>query len=94
MHNFSGDCNISGVVIVVCRIKQHALATQALCYLEPAVPISALLYKSALLALGPVKAVFPSVGECQDQEVGVGGLVSRGRGDRIGGFQRGNQERG
>jgi hypothetical protein len=30
-------------------------------------------------ALGPVKALFPSVGECQDQEVGFGGLVSRGR---------------
>jgi hypothetical protein len=75
------------------QVKQHALATQALCYLEPAVTISVLLYKSALLALGPVKAVFPSVGECQDQEVGVGGLVSGGGcGDR--GFWRGNQERG
>jgi hypothetical protein len=30
-------------------------------------------------ALGPVKALSPSVGECQGQEVGVGGLVSRGR---------------
>ena len=30
--------------------------------------------------LSPVKALYPSVGECQDQEVGVGGLVSRGRG--------------
>jgi hypothetical protein len=40
-------------------------------------------------ALGPVKALCPSVGECQGQEAGVGGLVSRGRG-----FQRGNQERG
>jgi hypothetical protein len=29
-----------------------------------------------------------------DREVGVGGLVSRGRGDGIGGFQRGNRERG
>ena len=45
-------------------------------------------------ALGPVKAGCPSVGECQDREVGVGGLVSRRRGDGIGGFWRGNQERG
>ena len=43
-------------------------------------------------ALGPVKALFLSVGEFQGQEVGVCGMVSRGRG--IGGFQRGNQERG
>ena len=42
--------------------------------------------------LGPEKA--PSIGECQDREVGVGGLVSRERGDGIGYFQRGNQERG
>jgi hypothetical protein len=47
-------------------------------------------------ALGPVKARCPSVGKC---EVGVSGWVeehayrSRGRGDEIGGFQRGNQER-
>jgi hypothetical protein len=49
--------------------------------------------------LGPVKALCPSVGECQDKEAGVGGLVSRvweeiGMGDEIGGFQRGNEERG
>jgi hypothetical protein len=45
--------------------------------------------------LGPVKALCLSVGECQSQEAGVGGLGSRGRerGERIGGFQRGNQER-
>ena len=30
--------------------------------------------------LGPVKARCPSVGECQDRESGVGGVVSRGRG--------------
>ena len=30
-------------------------------------------------ALSPVKALYPSVGECQGQEVGVGGLVSTGR---------------
>jgi hypothetical protein len=32
-------------------------------------------------ALGPLKALCPSIGECQDQEAGVGGLVSRGRGE-------------
>jgi hypothetical protein len=34
--------------------------------------------------LGPVKVLCPSMGECQGQEVGVGGLGSRGRqeGDR------------
>jgi hypothetical protein len=31
-------------------------------------------------ALGPVKVICPSIGECQGQEAGVGGLVSRGRG--------------
>ena len=35
-------------------------------------------------AFGPVKALCPSVGECQGQEAGVGGLGSRGRGERIG----------
>jgi hypothetical protein len=44
-------------------------------------------------ALGPVKALCPSVGEFQDRETGVGGLVSRGRGDEIEGFQRGNEEK-
>jgi hypothetical protein len=34
------------------------------------------------------KSQCPSVGECQDKEVGVGGVV---RGE---GFQKGNQERG
>jgi hypothetical protein len=33
-----------------------------------------------------------SVGECQDREVRVGGLMNRGRGNR--GFLRGNEERG
>jgi hypothetical protein len=37
-------------------------------------------------SLGPVKALCPSVGECQGQEAGVGGLVSKGRGERIGFF--------
>jgi hypothetical protein len=40
-------------------------------------------------ALGPVKALCSSVGECQDREAGVGGLVSRGRGEGIGGFSEG-----
>jgi hypothetical protein len=31
-------------------------------------------------ALVPVKAEWPSVGECQDQEAGVGGSVSKERG--------------
>jgi hypothetical protein len=31
-------------------------------------------------ALGHVKALFPSVWEWQDQEMGMGGLVSRSRG--------------
>ena len=45
-------------------------------------------------ALGPVKALSPSVGECQGQEAGVGRLVSRGSGEGTGDFWRGNQERG
>ena len=46
-------------------------------------------------ALGSVKAPCPSVGECLDQEAGVGGLVSRERGGVTGegSFWRGNQER-
>jgi hypothetical protein len=44
-------------------------------------------------ALGPVKALSASVGECQGQEAGVSGLVSRGGGE-IGGFWRGNQNGG
>jgi hypothetical protein len=31
-------------------------------------------------ALGPEKALCPSVGKCQDRESGVGELVSRGKG--------------
>ena len=38
---------------------------------------------------GPVKALCPSVGECQGQETGVDGLVSRRSGEGI--FRRGNQ---
>jgi hypothetical protein len=45
-------------------------------------------------ALGPVKALCPSVGECQDKEVRVSGLVSRGRDDGMGGGWRGNEEGG
>jgi hypothetical protein len=41
-------------------------------------------------ALGPVKALYPSIGECHGQEEGVSGLVSRAREEGIGGFQRGN----
>jgi hypothetical protein len=37
-------------------------------------------------ALGPVKARCPHVGECQDREEGMVGLVSRGRVDGIEGF--------
>jgi hypothetical protein len=29
-------------------------------------------------ALGPVKVLCPRIGDCQGQETGVGGLVSRG----------------
>ena len=32
-------------------------------------------------ALGPVKVLCPGIGECQGQEMGVGGLGSRGRGE-------------
>ena len=51
-------------------------------------------------ALGPVKARCPSIGKFEGGEVGVGGWVgenphrSRGKGDGIGSFWRGNQERG
>jgi hypothetical protein len=41
-------------------------------------------------ALGPVKVICPSIGDCQGQEAGVGVLVSRRREEGIGGFQRGN----
>ena len=36
------------------------------------------------------KILGPSMKECQGQEVGVGGLGSRGRGEGIGDFYRGN----
>ena len=44
--------------------------------------------------LGPEKAQSLCKGEWQDKEVGVGAWVNRGRGDGLGGFQRGKQERG
>jgi hypothetical protein len=43
--------------------------------------------------LGPVKTQYPNVGECQDREVEVGGLVSRGMGNGTGDFQRANEGR-
>jgi hypothetical protein len=45
-------------------------------------------------ALDSVQALCPSVGKCQDQEVEVGGLVSRGEEKEIWSFQRENKERG
>ena len=36
----------------------------------------------------------PQCRECQDRVAGVGGLVSRGMGDAIGSFLRGNEEWG
>jgi hypothetical protein len=41
-------------------------------------------------AIGPVKALCPSIEECLGQEAGVGGLVSRGREEGVGDFRRGN----
>jgi hypothetical protein len=45
-------------------------------------------------AHGPGKARCCSIGECQNIEEGVAGLVIRRREYEIGGFGRGNQERG
>jgi hypothetical protein len=39
--------------------------------------------------LGPVKALCTSVGECQSQEVEVGELMSKGRGEERGGGDEG-----
>lgn len=41
-----------------------------------------------------MRAQCPGVGECQDQGAGVGGLVSKGGKEGIGGFWMGTQERG
>jgi hypothetical protein len=38
-------------------------------------------------ALGLVMVLCPSVGECQGQEAGVDGLMSRGRGEGIWDFR-------
>jgi hypothetical protein len=40
-------------------------------------------------ALGPVKALYLIVWECLGQKLGVGGLVSRGRGREYRGFLEG-----
>jgi hypothetical protein len=47
-----------------------------------------------LLIINGRKSLWSSVGECQDQEEGVGRLVSRGREEQIGDFQMGIQKRG
>jgi hypothetical protein len=46
--------------------------------------------------LGLVKVLCPNpnIGECEGQEVGVGGLGSKGRGKGIWDFWGGNWERG
>ena len=43
-------------------------------------------------ALGPVKVLCPSIGDCQCQEAGVSGLVSRGREEGIGVFRGGTRK--
>jgi hypothetical protein len=45
-------------------------------------------------ALGLAKIICLSIRECQCQELGVGGLGSRGRREGIGDFRKGNSERG
>jgi hypothetical protein len=45
-------------------------------------------------ALGPVKALCPTVEKCQYQEAGVGGLVSKGSEKGIGGFLGGETRKG
>ena len=49
-------------------------------------------------ALGPEVVHCPSVGECQCGKMGVGGwvstLIEAGEGGGIGGFRRGDPERG
>jgi hypothetical protein len=44
-------------------------------------------------ALGPVKVLCPSIGECQDQEAGVGELGSRGKQVRGMKFSKGKLEK-
>jgi hypothetical protein len=43
---------------------------------------------------GEVKVLCLSIGECQDQEWELGGLVSKGRGKGIGGFLEGKLGKG
>ena len=45
-------------------------------------------------ALGPVKVLMPSIGECQGQEAGVGGLRSSGRWEGDRGFVEGKLGKG
>jgi hypothetical protein len=45
-------------------------------------------------ALGPVKVLCPSIGECQSQEAGVSGLGSRGREEEDRGFSKGKLGKG
>jgi hypothetical protein len=45
-------------------------------------------------ALGPVKVLCRTIGECQGQEVEVGELVSRASGEQIVGFQKGKPGKG
>jgi hypothetical protein len=45
-------------------------------------------------ALGSMKVLCPSIGACQGQEVGVGGLVTRGRGGGDRGFLEGKPDKG
>ena len=45
-------------------------------------------------ALGPVKVLCPSIGDCQGPEVGVSGLVSRGREGKDRGFSEGKLGKG
>jgi hypothetical protein len=45
-------------------------------------------------ALGPVKVLCTSVGECHSQEAGAGGLGSRGRGGKDMGFLEGKLGKG
>ena len=42
------------------------------------------LQKRVSSALSPVKVLCPSIGDCQGQEAGEGGLVSRGKGEEWG----------
>jgi hypothetical protein len=43
-------------------------------------------------ALDLAKIIYPSIGDCQGQELGVGGLGSRVREEGIGDSQRGNKK--